>query len=148
MRTAPGSTGQGPSPARTPTAPTPAQVADRLFELLDRVSPSYLVLAGVALVAGIAASIVFGGEETETSSFRALMMFNAATLASLGMIALSMLAPRQLAAEYGRLAGLFALGLVYVASIVFDVMYIMFTLVFGFFGGDVTYLDSVPGWPR
>ena len=133
---------------RPPRPPAMRDVNDRLLEMVDRVSLSYLVLAAVAFAAGLTASIVFTREDAEMSTSRALMLFNLGALASVGMIGLSMLAPRYLAAEYLRRAGLFALGLVYAASMVFDVMYVMFTLVFGFFGGDTTYLDDIPGWPR
>lgn len=135
--------------AIAPRAPRPGvPLNDRLLEAVERVSAGYLVLCGVAIAAGLLAIIAFAREDTQTSAFSALVLFNLAALASIGMIALSMVRSRYFAGELSRGAGLFALGLVYAGGIVFDVMYIMFTLVFGFFGGSTTYLDNVPGWPH
>ena len=111
---------------------------------IERVSPSYLFLSCVAVAAGLAASIVFIGEDSEVSRTNALLAFNLAGIAALGMIALAFARPSHFAVEWARLTGLFLLGLAYAIGLVFDVMYVMFTLVFSFFGGDVSYLDRLP----
>ena len=112
---------------------------------LERVSPSYLFLACLAVVAGLAASIVFVSENTEAvSRTQALLAFNLAGIAALGMIALAFARPMQVALEWARLTALFVLGVVYAIGFVFDVMYVMFTLVFSFFGGEMTYLERLP----